>query len=725
MTNLYLLSVAFLSSVAESHKVTTMDFFLNPLCTLLCGASLCFLVFFISRKYDWYYHIERFFLNRNAVKWSAIVIWVLGTIIYSIGFYIPKNEMPFDFFTGVSLLIHASLSSVEMFLSHSDLLEVREIWHHTPLYMFFFMLVHLLAVIMSLGLVFSIIANRFHSTFVLKSWVKELNKKGENKCSYTYVFWGVNSHSLSLAEQLRKCGERIVFVVDKRDEHDEESHEHRLSLSHLLGMKQADRSVIDKVKKTGGIVFKYQGVSTLENLKELVSSNTNIRLCLFSDSEKENLKNLNKIISSNVFTSKVEYFCHARKTKENIAVEHWFNKPNCKVCHLIDSSSLAVLSLIQDPTSHPVNFVDVKKDDEGSSTAIVTSRFNGLIIGFGETGQEALAYLYEFSAFIGENGERSPYRLTVVDAYMDEIKGDFYAQRPALVNNQNLQLRSAKVGSVEYWDIVKELVKDGLCYVVVSLGDDDLNIRTAIELCEFNMRYSSNNKKSVIYVKSSRISNEYITSLYEDRIKFFGSEESLFSFDTIINERHNINAIKFKERYNKYVNENSRTSHAITLKEIWADNRKLSQDLKNSYHVATKMYLLTGGKMNMELINHYKSLKRCPKIIDESFNGEYWYEDTLGVRREKESEVMTNLAKCEHLRWNASHEMLGYTTNTYTNMCDELSKRHNCLVSWQRLGELWEQSNKCKYDEYRQYDYNVVEVSILITLEDKRVSYDG
>ena len=83
---------------------------------------------------------------------------------------------------------------------------------------------------------------------------------------------------------------------------------------------------------------------------------------------------------------------------------------------LIDSSFLSILELKQNKDAHPVNFVELEKDDTDKNTGIVTSSFNAMILGFGDTGQEALSYLYEFSAFLGKDGN-----LGVIQSLVNEI----------------------------------------------------------------------------------------------------------------------------------------------------------------------------------------------------------------------------------------------------------------------------------------------------------------
>lgn len=104
----------------------------------------------------------------------------------------------------------------------------------------------------------------------------------------------------------------------------------------------------------------------------------------------------------------------------------------------------------------------------------------------------------------------------------------------------------------------------------------------------------------------------------------------------------------------------------VTLDDINAVIRKENQDLANSYHIGTKLTLVGLSRESSE--------DEFEKLTDEQ---------------------KMNLAICEHLRWNASHEMIGYV---YGEKDDNLRKTHSCLKPWQELSE-----------EYQGYDYQVME----------------
>jgi hypothetical protein len=82
----------------------------------------------------------------------------------------------------------------------------------------------------------------------------------------------------------------------------------------------------------------------------------------------------------------------------------------------------------------------------------------------------------------------------------------------------------------------------------------------------------------------------------------------------------------------------------------------------------------------------------------------------------KENQLMLNLAMCEHLRWNAAHEIMGYVSNENEHKCNELTKRHNCLKPWQNLD--YESDNADYPVDFKLFDFGVVETSLKLDCVD-------
>lgn len=83
---------------------------------------------------------------------------------------------------------------------------------------------------------------------------------------------------------------------------------------------------------------------------------------------------------------------------------------------------------------------------------------------------------------------------------------------------------------------------------------------------------------------------------------------------------------------------------------------------------------------------------------------------------------MLNLARLEHIRWNASHETMGYLHFTEapevpnTHNCNERIKRHNCLLPWELLDQESKETTEAEgwNANYKEFDRNVVNLTIEI-----------
>lgn len=637
----------------------------------------------------------------------ALAIWASGLFLYMEGFrYGGSGE------NMLALFLRSALSSLEMFASHSDLIEVKEELHLDSNYMLCFSIVHFLAVLTTSVFILNLFGLR------IRNWWRIIccRWQGKDK-SKTYIFWGINEESFVLAADVKGKG-NLVFVVDKQEKQSNGYSRHHFSFGSLLGLSRSNEDDMEKIiMDLEGIVLKQKSTDTFKPISRMLRGE--IHVLFLSNDENANLENWNQIKDDeSLRTGKVTFHCHAQK---NLVNERIAASTEMK---LIDSSYLSVLELKQKEEAHPVNFVD-KEKISGKNTGIVTSPFNALIIGFGDTGQEALSFLYEFSAFMGKDGRRSPYHLVTMDKDMERLKGDFLAQRPALQSNDCLEFVSADVNTSLYWEKLDELIRSGMNYVVVALGDDRLNLSVGIQLQEYMMRYvNPNTSKYCIYIRQRGGMDEAVKSLYRnDTLRTFGADKDVFSWQIIFNEAYQKEAIKYDNRYNEikkqYVDYDDTVSEEYSdkspIEKIRNEHRKYTQNLSNAYHKHTKILLL-----GEERIAELHSYIRTPQDVKE-FKGHYDYKNNkTGEINDEVTTLMTTIAKCEHLRWNAAIEMLGYTQNKDDrSACNLMTMQHNCLTSWEDLREIWKEfKGKKQYCEYWQYDYNVVETSIDLYLSE-------
>ena len=660
------------------------------------------------------------------LKIQAFLIWMSGVILYMVGFNEHGSAA-----SNIALLLRSCLSSMEMFVSHSDLIEVNGELHGNPTYMALFALTHFCAVAISAIFILRLFG------FRLVSWVKVMKAYICSwlplNCNY-YVMFGVNSNTLMLANSIHKKRkeekQRIIFINMP-----EKGHSHaatRFSFSHFF---HSDSNGIDKylediemmgawlfnssrsfdnpiLKHSIDEVFKvFQALDfswivriPLQNLlrnsatrKNKKFNGSKVEFFFLSDEEKDNL--IAVTVLQKMQKKQIDYknfsfncYCHARKSQNNAAM---LNEGALAFkVHIIDTSNLAVLDLKRDNRYHPVNFVE--KD---TNTGTVKSAFTGMVIGFGETGRDAFRFLYEFSSFTKDNqGNPSAKKIHVIDKDIDDLKAEFLVEAPALKNDSEIEWWNVKsTHSAGYWDKLKSVIQE-LNYIVISVKDDEEAVGIATSIFEYAYRYKDNLNRFKIFVRLRNSMREDFLRKHKeffDVIVPFGSVMDAFSYETINKDVLEKAAKRFKYRYDilygakfdaiengneeEYADEAWLKRRKVYLEETDAVKRKESeikiwyqeeQDRSNVWHIYTKIALVNED------------------VTPES------------LQLDSNKQLLQNLSDCEHLRWNAKMELLGFEPATSEDIKKEEEKskdkqrdpwrslklrRHECIVDCQTL----------------------------------------
>ena len=660
------------------------------------------------------------------LKIQAFLIWVCGVILYMVGFNEHGSAA-----SNVALLLRSSLSSMEMFVSHSDLIEVNEKFHGNPTYMALFALTHFCAVAISAIFILRLFG------FRLVSWVKVMKAYICSwlplNCNY-YVMFGVNSNTLMLANSIHKKRkeekQRIIFINMPKKGHSHAAT--RFSFSHFF---HSDSNGIDKyledIEMMGALLFNssrsfdnpilkhsiddvfkvFQALDfswivrmPLQNLlrnsatrKNKKFNGSKVEFFFLSDEEKDNL--IAVTVLQKIQKKQIDYknfsfncYCHARKSQNNAAM---LNEGALAFkVHIIDTSNLAVLDLKRDNRFHPVNFVE--KD---TNTGTVKSAFTGMVIGFGETGRDAFRFLYEFSSFTKDNqGNPSAKKIHVIDKDIDDLKAEFLEEAPALKNNSEIEWWNVKsTHSAGYWDKLKSVIQE-LNYIVISVKDDEEAVGIATSIFEYAYRYRDNLNRFKIFVRLRNSMREDFLRKHKEFFNVivpFGSVMDAFSYETINKDVLEKAAKRFKYRYDilygakfdaiengneeEYADEAWLKRRKVYLEETDAVKRKESeikiwyqeeQDRSNVWHIYTKIALVNED------------------VTPES------------LQLDSNKHLLQNLSDCEHLRWNAKMELLGFEPATSEDIKKEEEKskdkqrdpwrslklrRHECIVDCQTL----------------------------------------
>lgn len=673
------------------------------------------------------------------LKIQAFFIWMCGVILYMIGFNEHGSAA-----SNIALLLRSCLSSMEMFVSHSDLIEVNKELHGNATYMAFFALTHFCAVAISAIFILRLFG------FRLLSWVKivRLYMWSWMRLDYNYyIMFGVNSNTVTLANNIYNSKKderyRIIFINIPEKGHSHAST--RFSFSHFF---HSDSNGIDQyledIERIGGLLF--NSSRSFENpifkrsiddvfkvfrvldfswvvripLQNLLRNSAlrrnrklngrKVEFFFLSDDEKENLVAVT--VLQRIQKKPIDYkhssfncYCHARKSKNNTAM---LNEGALAFkVHIIDTSNLAVLELMRNTKYHPVNFVE-KDANEGT----VKSAFTGMVIGFGETGRDALRFLYEFSSFTKDNhGNASAKKIHIIDKDIEDLKTEFLLEAPALKDNSEIEWwNTASTHSKAFWGKMESVIQE-VNYIVISVKDDEEAVGIATSIFEYAYRYRENLNRFKIFVrlrKSMRADFLRLHKEFFDIIIPFGSQKEAFTYDVINTDVLEKTAKRFKYRYDivcdkktyvpsaddeekadeawlnrrlTYLNETDGLKRKESEIKVWYQEE---QDRSNAWHVYTKVALAKNGiTLETLLLNSNKQL-------------------------------LHNLCDCEHLRWNAKMELLGFVPakkEDIQSLKDKLNgelrgawknfrlRRHECFVDCQTLHSKPVLANTIQYDE--------------------------
>lgn len=477
------------------------------------------------------------------------------------------------------------------------------------------------------------------------------------------------------------------------------------------------------------------------NIQAVANLRKDLQIKTFVDKDKNN---------------KVIFYCHARYNSIHRVIEDELTNAHIEV-KVVDSSRISVELLKKDSKLHPVRYVKIEKD------ATVSTPFNALVVGFGEVGMDAVRFLYEFGAFVKNSQDknkvdRSEFCCHVVDQKMNELAGLFNANSPSIAKahegQQIIKLHQMDFRSVEFYEKLEEWIKT-LNYIVVATGDDESNISLAIRIFRMAIRYRNNGleqlrilvriqhdesghiqkirdhynrlwaaeKNGIIEEKKLHQSIITSTKQVNEPLTLFGYDSQVYTYDNVVNESLKRNAKSFKKKYDDSMRRRKQLPVDNNAeKDEWDEEQNLLMQLTGDYQgyaptFSGLMYLRRAQSQNIANSLH----KETKKWLAESALGKDGYEDMLrhGLLREPSSltyswkdhsnqtienvqRVMDVLAQTEHLRWNASHEILGYQMGIDDDgFKDEAKLLHGCLKNWVELKDIT-----------KSYDYNIVDVSL-------------
>ncbi len=743
---------------------------------LVLLAALCYiLIKFTKYTYSWIkYHDLKTSRRERFLKMllgSMALLLVVGSMVFFRMQYLVDEKS--------TSAIGAIIDALDLFMLDVDAVLLNKLdnpsWEFKCLERAVYV-VTVLSFTCTLAIIISLVYERLLALYKLRTLRKTKNVK-----SHLYIFWGMNDSSKLLAQSIKEKDQEestMIFVVETQmDEKDNEvwnsifslfSHEKK-TFDYVKDLN-ANITIIDSMLSditTGDGTEDILGqlnMPTTKRVIERLPAYAQLHVFFLSDDEQKNIENLNVLTQDQTIDSfskkeksKVRFYCHAHYNSQTQLLEDKHLIKNIQV-KIVDSSKLSVEILKRDVRNHPVSFVEINKD---TNPGTVKSAFHSLIIGFGETGREALRFLYEYSAFLDEKSDerhtqRSPFRCDAVDEKMDKIKPHFVAGIPGiknLIEPSPLVFLQCNYASQDFYN--KIMTSDYLSkinYIVVSLGNDEEGMRVVSRILKQVIKFRGKDiNKFRIYlrvfdqkkaVELQKIADFYNTTvaytgknLNNPLIVLFGKPKEIFDYNVIVNDSFEKEAEKYYTRYQEIYAEKEQ----LLTTGTWDNRRKSylgkermviselpSPDIWRAHMMNVDSGMYAEGKETYKLaVNpssdsahlivdfeeydgniEYKKLQKLHRQVSQDMSNAlhaltkmYIYNKLKTSSTFDKNALMRNLAITEHLRWNAAHEMMGYVRgDKNSTSCDDLKKKHNCLVPWEELDEVSNRSGYSYYD---------------------------
>lgn len=688
-------------------------------------------------------------------------IFLAGCWIYFIGFNYGGCEHNIW-----ALTLRSCMSSLEMFISKSDLIGVNPACRANHLYMTLFSTIHALAIAFSGYVAISYFGVRFSSKLnmlinykLLRKEIKELN-----------VFIGYNELSYTLAgDWHKKSTAKELFTLFVNNNRQESIDSGRISFGRILETFSSElkREIVNKMREIhASMIFGLIDLSDSNNAKKFRDIGIEKVDMLYERAKKVNVFVLSENINENVNIAvaickilegkdkdkekkNVRVYCQARREAMNNIYESVFPADgDTNLLQIVDNAYLSInyiknkvgsdekkeIAFCQDVKTpkykhHPINYVDIDHEKHVAKTP-----FSCMVIGFGDTGKEAFKFLYEMGQLPTHetpHGWASGFRGYIVDKEIETVRTLFYLECPALKTCAD---SLGDLGSIEFmeenplqtsfWDRMEKLIEE-LNFIVIALGNDDQNMRLAVMLAHLAGRKGRTEHFSIFvrsYEKKNELKLEQVAKLYP-HIHIFGKTSKLYRKAMFENKMQE-EAEKFSRAYNDLYqlmqpsngqkdskSQKEKEKVPTQLEILYNKIRSNSQNLANAYHCYTKLMLLSEIKEGGKYV--------LPEGLKDKLNEckEEPYKDFYNPDWEKKNEytaAVDIVAQCEHLRWWAAHVCLGYVPMDASEYFatdkshNEVTMQHACMIPWQELSKLNYHEGE---DKFKAYDRLVVAVT--------------
>ena len=592
----------------------------------------------------------------------------------------------------IQLVLVSTVASLEMFISHTVVFDdiIAAVIFREPLMMLIYLSIFAFDLVFTLAMVFLILPRRLRD----RTWLWRNQGKASLDCK-NHIFMGLGSNSKLLAKHVIQEWENIpenkrgtiIFVEFP----DPDSHHTGLSIGELLA------SVFSREKELS--LEQELGSDHVVTLRGRVPENHESNLCkalgldnlapwlenpraslyLLSDVDAENFSCLSVLVKDHSVKAKAFYYTHENDGYESLVAG---------AGHRLRVLNPHVLSFMQLKLEHPelmpINFVKKAVDKQGQPLGYVENGLQAMIVGFGESGQEALRFLYEFGSFVGKDKEAAPMRIRIVDPQLDRQAGKFFTTAPGMRTVEGLEWSTQEAGNAAFWDDYRARL-DKLSYVVVAMDHGKRNVEMGIAMLREAARNGKDLHHFVILVRTwnadpqlQALTNYYNAAYAPEGcpvIHCFGVPETLWKSDVISGRSLKEAAIRYSDAFRMGTNNG----------ESWEERRKrLSAPGGNE--LAKRMELRRRQAMEIGQALYADTLMSLvdPALIPLAADIPVQLTKETPAhypRQDKMYEKLDYLSANEHLHWMAALLVSGYTDGPI----DELLQTHSNMVPYNQI----------------------------------------
>lgn len=577
----------------------------------------------------------------------AVITFVGGLIIYTVG-YLPEGALQKGIGTEEiqasispdygAVTLRALFSTCRIFVLENDFSEVSPAAKSNQTYVLLFAIIHATALIITVLTLLSLFGFRFISRIQLFF----------SRSAETYIFFGLNEPAYRLIKNMRSCGKKRCIIV----------------VENAANKREEEQALAKKIRENRCILidrdpYEIDSFGKLRLPKRLFRKKINA--FLMSDYENANIKTAISLIKSikrdKISCDKLILYIQSASEDTSCILETACRENGVTM----EFKIFNVSDLIARQLMEICPIVDTMKID--IEQAVVKSNFNLFIAGFGPLGTEILRKCLYNGQFVGGN-----FKAIITDSAMNSKEGTFNNRYDAINRNYSVQFVQAEPGSLAFYDVLTKHIHE-LNYIVVALDNDLLSMETAIEI----QRLIKRNCPDKAITLAVRITDRDEYARYENsavmpNIHLFGGMPDIFTESIIINESMDVMARTVNTLYNRIYNvdpaDNWQSVDAFTKES----NRSAAMNMR------TKLRLL-----GLEMTKKGAAGEKAANL-----------DVYLAGQR------LENLAKQEHMRWNAFHFASGWTTwelpqtDGAKKAKDSANKRHACLVPWEKLKDVTE-----------------------------------